>query len=431
MQKAVTKTAATKPHQPFGVRARRTIHRDWQLWVLLIPALAFFIVFCYFPMYGVQIAFKDFKVGLGITASPWASTKGQLDLFKHFRNFFSMYYCGRMFADTLLLNLYGLLFSFPIPILLAIMLNQLNSKRFKGFTQTAIYVPHFISTVVLAGMLYLFFSPTNGIVNKVIEACGGKSIYFMVEENWFRPLFIGSDIWQNAGWNTILYIATLLASFPSHGEPHSPLSGAMTDILEMNIHQHTETGYDVIYITFKDGRQNCLVPSEQIFWHKGKDLFFRETFNDTIYQVETTGLTPVKRFDFGTMRWDRKDRYNPEKDQAFYPLDVCESDRILWLRFVVNLHHQEQWKVYNAIYDKINGDVKVAPFKEGIHDDLNGFLPLQPTFATPSGEFAQLVPAGKILEWFEKHTGQEDWPEEIKALKKLTEEDNPVVILME
>ena len=150
-------------------------------------------------MYGVQIAFKDFKIGKGIVGSEWASTKGQLDLFKHFRNFFSMYYCGRMFADTLLLNLYGLLFSFPIPILLAIMLNQLNSKRFKGFTQTAIYVPHFISTVVLAGMLYLFFSPTNGIVNKVIEACGGKSIYFMVEENWFRPLFIGSDIWQNAG----------------------------------------------------------------------------------------------------------------------------------------------------------------------------------------------------------------------------------------
>lgn len=161
--------------------------RDWQLWVLLIPALAFFIVFCYFPMYGVQIAFKDFKIGKGIVGSEWASTKGQLDLFKHFRNFFSMYYCGRMFADTLLLNLYGLLFSFPIPILLAIMLNQLNSKRFKSFTQTAIYVPHFISTVVLAGMLYLFFSPTNGIVNKVIEACGGKSIYFMVEENWVPP----------------------------------------------------------------------------------------------------------------------------------------------------------------------------------------------------------------------------------------------------
>ena len=114
LQKAVTKTATSrKPHQPLGVRFRRAIVRDWQLWVLLIPALAFFIVFCYFPMYGVQIAFKDFKIGKGIVGSEWASTKGQLDLFKHFRNFFSMYYCGRMFADTLLLNLYGLLFSSP------------------------------------------------------------------------------------------------------------------------------------------------------------------------------------------------------------------------------------------------------------------------------------------------------------------------------
>lgn len=210
----VSQPSKRRPSQPLGVRIQRTISRDWQLWVLLLPALAFFIVFCYFPMYGVQIAFKDYKVGLGIEASPWASTKGNLDLLKHFRNFFNTYYCKRMFADTLLLNLYGLIFSFPIPILLAIMLNQLNSRRFKGFTQTVIYVPHFISTVVLAGMLYLFFSPTNGIVNKVIEALGGKSIYFMLEESWFRPLFIGSDIWQNAGWNTILYIATLTSIDP-------------------------------------------------------------------------------------------------------------------------------------------------------------------------------------------------------------------------
>lgn len=206
--------SARRPKAPLSRRFTRAVERDWQLWVLLLPALVFFIVFCYFPMYGVQIAFKDYKVGLGIAASPWASTKGQLDLLKHFRNFFNTYYCGRMFADTLLLNLYGLIFSFPIPILLAIMLNQLNSKRFRGFTQTVIYVPHFISTVVLAGMLYLFFSPSSGIVNKVIESLGGKSIYFMLEESWFRPLFIGSDIWQNAGWNTILYIATLTSIDP-------------------------------------------------------------------------------------------------------------------------------------------------------------------------------------------------------------------------
>ena len=157
-------------------RTALTLRRDWQLWILLLPCLAFFIVFCYFPMYGVQIAFRDYKAAFGIT--------------------------------------FGLLFGFPVPILLAILLNQLNLKRFKGFAQTAIYVPHFISTVVLAGMIYLFFSPTNGIINHMITAAGGKSIYFIMEPGWFRPLFIGSEIWQNAGWNTILYIATLTSIDP-------------------------------------------------------------------------------------------------------------------------------------------------------------------------------------------------------------------------
>ncbi len=190
-----------------GRRITMTLQRDWQLWILLLPALAFFIVFCYFPMYGVQIAFRDYKAAFGITGSKWVGLK-------FFEKFFSSYYCGRMFANTFLLNLYGLVFGFPIPILLAIMLNQLKWNRFKGFAQTAIYVPHFISTVVLAGMIYLFFSPTNGIVNHLLVAAGGKSIYFIMEPGWFRPLFIGSEIWQNAGWNTILYIATLTSIDP-------------------------------------------------------------------------------------------------------------------------------------------------------------------------------------------------------------------------
>ena len=152
-----------------GYRFQRSVRRDWQLWVLLIPALVFFVIFCYFPMYGVQIAFRDYKAAFGITGSKWVGLK-------HFETFFNSYYCGRMFKNTIMLNVYGLLFGFPIPILLAIMLNQLNSKRFKGFTQTAIYVPHFISTVVLAGMIYLFFSPTNGIINKLITSMGGQSI---------------------------------------------------------------------------------------------------------------------------------------------------------------------------------------------------------------------------------------------------------------
>ena len=201
-----------------GIRHRiaMTLRRDWQLWVLLLPCLVFFIVFCYFPMYGIQIAFKDYKAVLKIEGSPWVGLK-------HFEKFFGSYYCGRMFLNTFLLNFYGLLFGFPVPIILAILLNQLNSKRFKGFAQTAVYVPHFISTVVLAGMIYLFFSPTNGIINHLITAAGGKSIYFIMEPGWFRPLFIGSDIWQNAGWNTILYIATLTGIAPQLYEAASLL----------------------------------------------------------------------------------------------------------------------------------------------------------------------------------------------------------------
>lgn len=191
----------------FWQRAGRRMKNDWQLYVLLIPCLAFFIFFCYMPMYGIQIVFRDYRAAFGITGSKWVGLK-------HFRDFFNSYYCSRLFTNTFLLNFWGLLCGFPVPIFLAIMLNQLDSPRLKKFTQTAIYVPHFVSTVVMAGMLYLFFSPSSGIINRLITLFGGNAIYFMIEPNWFRPLFIGSDIWQHAGWNTILYIATLTAIDP-------------------------------------------------------------------------------------------------------------------------------------------------------------------------------------------------------------------------
>ncbi|MDR1599616.1 MAG: ABC transporter permease subunit [Oscillospiraceae bacterium] len=182
-----------------GVRLKT----DWQIYVLLLPALAFFFVFNYRPLYGIQIAFRNYKAAFGVTGSAWVGLK-------NFRDFFSSYYAPRLFANTFLLNLYGLLWGFPLPIFLAILLNQLQHKRFKSFTQTAIYVPHFISTVVMAGMLYLFLSPTNGIINHLM----GTSTYFMIEPRWFRSLFIMSDLWQHSGWNTILYLATLSSINP-------------------------------------------------------------------------------------------------------------------------------------------------------------------------------------------------------------------------
>lgn len=182
------------------------IKKDWQLYLFVALPVAYFIVFHYLPLYGVQIAFKNYKLAKGIAGSPWVG-------FKNFEKFFSSYSCTRMIMNTLLLNFYGLLVDFPIPIFLALLLNRLVNPKFKKFTQTVIYIPHFISTVVMAGMLYIMLD-TNGIINVFIKAMGGEPIQFMAEASWFRTIYIASGEWQNAGWNTILYLATLTAIDP-------------------------------------------------------------------------------------------------------------------------------------------------------------------------------------------------------------------------
>ena len=181
---------------------------NWQLYVLILPAIIYFIVFNYMPLYGIQIAFKDFKAVFGISGSKWVS-------FKHFENFFHAYYFKRLLANTLLLNVYNLLWSFPVPIILAILLNQIKGPKIKRFIQTSIYVPYFISTVVLAGMLYIFLSPTSGIFNILRQALGMKAVDFMSDAKAFRTIYIVSGIWQSAGWGTILYIASLSGVDPS------------------------------------------------------------------------------------------------------------------------------------------------------------------------------------------------------------------------
>lgn len=181
---------------------------NWQLYVLILPAIIYFIVFNYMPLYGIQIAFKDFKAVFGIAGSKWVGLK-------HFENFFHAYYFKRLLANTLLLNVYNLLWSFPVPIILAILLNQIKGPRIKRFIQTSIYVPYFISTVVLAGMLYIFLSPTSGILNVLRQALGMKAVDFMSDAKAFRSIYIISGIWQSAGWGTILYIASLSGVDPS------------------------------------------------------------------------------------------------------------------------------------------------------------------------------------------------------------------------
>lgn len=188
-------------------RTKRALRRDWQLMVLCILPVAYFIIFYYVPMYGVQIAFKDFKAIKGIWGSPWVGLK-------HFKRFFNSSQFWPLLKNTLALSFMQLLIGFPVPIMLAILLNQMRNKKYKKFVQSVVYCPHFISIVVLTSMLYIFLSPRNGIINTMIKALGGESIFFLGEAKYFRGVFVASGVWQNAGWNAIIYISALAGISP-------------------------------------------------------------------------------------------------------------------------------------------------------------------------------------------------------------------------
>lgn len=190
-----------------GQRTKKAFRRDWQLMVLCILPVAYFIIFYYIPMYGVQIAFKNFRAVDGIWGSAWVG-------FKHFKRFFNSSQFWPLLKNTLALSFMQLLIGFPIPIILAILLNQAKSLKFRKFVQSVVYCPHFISIVVLTSMLYIFLSPRNGIINTLITTCGGESIFFLGEAKYFRSVFVVSGVWQNAGWNAIIYISALAGISP-------------------------------------------------------------------------------------------------------------------------------------------------------------------------------------------------------------------------
>jgi putative aldouronate transport system permease protein len=188
-------------------RTKKILRRDYQLLLLCAIPLAYFVVVHYIPMYGVQIAFKDFKASKGIWESEWVGLKW-------FRRFFSSSQFWPVIRNTLSLSFLQILLGFPVPILLAILLNQVRNQRFRKFVQSVVYSPHFISIVVLAGMLYIFLSPRNGFVNTVIKFFGGQPIFFLGEAKYFKITFVLSGIWQHAGWSAIIYIAALAGISP-------------------------------------------------------------------------------------------------------------------------------------------------------------------------------------------------------------------------
>ena len=185
----------------------RLMRRYKLIYLLLLPCVAYFLVFHYGPMYGIQIAFKDFKLLKGIWASEWVG-------FEHFLAMLAAPRFWQVLRNTVVISVLKLLFGFPAPILFAILLNELAHERFKKGIQTISYLPHFISWVVLAGVVYEILSPSLGIVNQVIEAFGGRPHNFMADSDWFVAIVVISYVWQTFGWGSIIFLAALAGIDP-------------------------------------------------------------------------------------------------------------------------------------------------------------------------------------------------------------------------
>ncbi|NOU87884.1 ABC transporter permease subunit [Paenibacillus sp. LMG 31460] len=235
----------------------RNLKRDKYLLLLFLPCLLYYLIFKYVPIFGIIIAFKDYNLYKGIMESNWVGFKW-FQLFIQSPDFFSV------LRNTFLLGFYKLLFGFPAPILLALLINEVRNSIFKRFVQTVSYMPHFISNVIVAGIVTMFLSPRNGMINSLLDFIGITRINFMVESSWFRTIYVSSDIWQHIGWGTIIYLAALSAVDPQQYEAaridganrwkmirHITLPGiapAIIIILLLEIGKILEIGFEKVYL---------------------------------------------------------------------------------------------------------------------------------------------------------------------------------------
>lgn len=185
-----------------GVRFRREFRKNKWLYALLAPGFLYFVVFKYVPMWGALIAFQNYQPFLGFWRSPWVG-------FEHFEMFFRNPDFVRLLRNTLLLSLYHLVFFFPAPIVLALLLNEVRRTVFKRTIQTLVYVPHFLSMVIVASITYMLLTTEGGLVNELLERFTGRKIAFLSDPDWFRPLIVLQTIWKETGWGTIIFLAAL------------------------------------------------------------------------------------------------------------------------------------------------------------------------------------------------------------------------------
>ena len=200
--------AAGRKIMSWARAAGRKIMRHWQLYLIVAVPLAIILIFSYGPMYGLQIAFQDFSPVKGYAGSPWVGLK-------HFKSFFSSYQFSRLLGNTLLISLYGLIASFPIPIVLAIALNECRARWYRKTVQMVTYAPYFISTVVMTGIVLMFLSPHAGLINNFIRLFGGDTIDFMGRPELFKSIYVWSGVWQGMGYSSVIYLSALSGVDPA------------------------------------------------------------------------------------------------------------------------------------------------------------------------------------------------------------------------
>ncbi|TWK86364.1 putative multiple-sugar transport system permease YteP [Bacillus paralicheniformis] len=202
------KTAVETEKKPTGLQA---VKRDKWLYLLLVPGVLYFLIFKYWPMWGVFIAFKDYSPYLGFWQSEWVG-------FEYFKDFFMNPDFFRLLRNTLMLAALDLIFAFPAPLIVALMLNELRHAIYKRCIQTFIYVPHFVSWTIVVSMTFVFFTVDTGVMNKMLQSITGKEIAFLSDPEWFRPMIVLQSIWKETGWGTILFLAALASVDQEHYE---------------------------------------------------------------------------------------------------------------------------------------------------------------------------------------------------------------------
>jgi putative aldouronate transport system permease protein len=260
----------------FKVKRFGKVFGAWQLYLLILPAVLYVVLFHYLPMYGVVISFKDFRASKGILESPWVGLK-------HFQRFFNYPDFGKIMLNTIRISLYSLL-TFPLPVFLALMLNELRSQRFKKVSQILTYAPHFLSTVVVCQLITIFLDRSNGLVNNILGLLGNERIPFLEIGADFPAIYVWSDVWQNIGWDAIIYIAALSGVSPDLVEA-AQIDGAKKRHIIWHIHIPTIMPTIIIMLILRCGSLLNVGFEKTYLLRNSLNLDYSQVISTYIYEL--------------------------------------------------------------------------------------------------------------------------------------------------